>query len=189
VERAGASDALDRALGRTKGLYLPAALVSELESPSERWHRLRKLIDDEHVARWRQQCLAKLRSASPEERLRNHPRLGFLLGRWREWAAPADTTPPTLQEVAAVIAASPSGALNLVRAFSSRRVSSGGPDDPGRVTHGVEFEELVKLVDLDTLEASLVTLGQAGLGPEERSLLDGFWTGLRNRRRDLSATP
>src|SRR5262249_45460209 len=150
-----------KAFARSKGLYLPTALVDSLIS--DRSDARQPLLSESDVQAIRQGVIERLNSVEPLERLMNHPRLGYLLSRWRDWSV-GDSPIAAAKK----IASSPEGAYRLARAFASRGLRSGGPDDPGGLFFDLDLSKLAAFVPLDLMWQMLQRFDATALTGEDQ---------------------
>jgi len=149
---------------RSRGIYLPMALVDLVSIESERSEPTP--VSVAAAKRVRSLCLERLDGINPET-LRSHPRLGFVLDRWAAWGASSQ-----VQNLAERIGASRDGAIALVRAYSTRSVSS----NEG-VSYKVGFTRLAELVDILALGRVVDAVDTSSVGGVDRLVVEAFRKG------------
>jgi hypothetical protein len=158
-----------KALASSKGIFIPIELTQSAAAAASEG---RPILSADAMDRLRREIVEKLRSRDPRE-LQDAPGLGYLLGRWRDWTGVEGP-----RAAAQAIVTTPTGALRLCRAFSSRGISSESNED-GHIFYRLEVSALEEVVSLDTVRDQLRLLKQTELSDDDRLVLKSAKRGLR----------
>jgi predicted KAP-like P-loop ATPase len=173
-------EVLREAIKTTDGLYLPVFKVSLEEGTRKEGERERsaKLVGDAGLAELQRLCLEKIRAAANDGRLERHPRLAYILFRWREWG---DAEEP--REFCRRLAPTREGAVSLVAAFLQESRSWGMQDRVARRNLYFRPSLLAEFVEPETVEGTLETVPLESLADDQRQAVVVFRAAMERRRQ------
>lgn len=173
---------LKEAVNSTSGVFLPVMKVSIEDSRDEREREPdTSLVEDEELVELRRLCVEKMRQAAESSRLRDHPRLKYLLFRWKEWA--------TAEEVSTWVDGliqSRDGLMDFLEK-SLHRVRSVGtgqylPED----RYEMRLKEIEEFIPVDVVSRRMANADLSDLSEEERQAVEAFERALQRRAEGRS---
>jgi len=173
---------LENAVQKTRGLYLPVMKVS-LESDKEARQKdpQTTLVGEERIEILKKICVDKIREAAANGRLAGHPKLAYLLYRWRDWAVPDEPRAWVADQIK-----SRDGLLSMLKGFTQRSTSTGVGDYVSRVRWYVPLKSLEDFVKAENVELGLTKLCLDGLREEEERAVQEFKKAMKRRRAGKS---
>jgi len=173
---------LENAVQKTRGLYLPVMKVS-LESDKEARQKDPKttLVGEERIEILKKICVDKIREAAANGRLAGHPKLAYLLYRWRDWAVPDEPRAWVADQIK-----SRDELLSMLKGFTQRSTSTGVGDYVSRVRWYIPLKSLEDFVKAEDVEEELTNLSLDGLGEEEERAVHEFKKAMKRRRAGKS---
>jgi predicted KAP-like P-loop ATPase len=166
----------------TTGLYLPVMDTSLEDSRKER----RKDPDSFSVTEadlkdLQQICVEKIQQAAKSGTLKTHPKMAYILYRWREWASPEEP-----RKWVESLIESKDGRLSFLTAFLQRSTSQGMGAYVVRIHWHIDLKGLEHFVSVDVLEKKIGQLSLAGLGDKGQKAVRAFQKALKRRQEGRS---
>ncbi len=169
---------LKEAVKTTTGLYLPVMETFHEDNKQERQNDPDSFTTTEEDLKMLQQiCAEKIQQAAKSGVLKAHPKMAYILYRWREWASSEE--PKRWVEG---LVESEEGLLSFLTAFLHRSTSSQGEDYIPQVYWHVRLEELESFIAVDILEEKVKQFSLTNLGDKEKKALSAFRKAVKRRR-------
>jgi predicted KAP-like P-loop ATPase len=173
---------LKEAMKTTTGLYLPVMDTSLEDSRQERQKDPASfIVTEEDHAGLQQICVEKIQQAAKSGTLKTHPKMAYILYRWREWASPEEP-----RKWVESLIESEDSLLSFLTAFLQRSTSQGMGDYVARIHWHINLEDLEHFVSADVLEKKIGQLSLAGLGDKEQRAVRAFQKALKRRQAGRS---
>ncbi|MBI4322937.1 MAG: hypothetical protein HY596_01530 [Candidatus Omnitrophica bacterium] len=171
-----------RAMKETTGLYLAVRkTANEDDGPHLQKQPDDFLVDEADSQELRKVSIEKIRKAANSGVLATHPRMAFILYRWREWASKEEPTGWVTNLVE-----SKQGLLSFLAAFLQRSTSQSIGDYVARVNWRIKLKDLEDFISLDVLEKKVEQLTTEtpakNLGEREQRAVETFQKALKRRR-------
>jgi predicted KAP-like P-loop ATPase len=174
-------EVLRRAINDSEGLYLAVMLISlEDDRQEKRRDPSERLVNESALTDLQKACVDKIVVAAAEGHLSTHPRLAYLLYRWKEWGV-ADEARAFVE----TLTRTPDGALQFVTAMLQRSMSQSVTDYIGRERWYIRLGNIEDFVRWEVVEESLQGVNVDSLAERQRRAVGAFRTAVRRRRRGL----
>lgn len=167
---------LEQAIRDTRGVFLAVQRVS-IESGSRDKEPDKRLVEDDDLPRLKAACVERLRASADAGELDDSPHLAYLLCRWRDWNGPEEP-----RRFVAKLTSSPSGAVSLLRAFSSSVQSYSLGDHAARRSSELNLAALEDFVAAESLEDRVARVDLATLDEEGRLAVEALRDALGRKR-------
>ncbi len=166
----------------TQGLYLPIMKTSIEDSKQERQQDPDAfLVTEEALQDLRNICLEKIRIAAANDKLKAHPKMAYIMYRWREWASPEEP-----KEWVEQLVSSKDGLFCFLKGFVQEGSVSGAEDYAARVYRYISLKNVEAFVSAETLEKRVQQIGLDGLTEEEKEAIRAFQRALKRRKEGKS---
>jgi predicted KAP-like P-loop ATPase len=164
---------LSESMRLTSGLYLPVMQISiELHersvTPDE------SLLPDDSREDFKNICLQKINEAVRDRKLEAHPRLLYILYRWKEWTV-SDEPLKWVQQ----LISSDEGLISFLNSLVEEGVTSGR--DGERVYQFMRLKSIEDFVPLMEIETRVRQLDRSKLGDNPKAAIAAFERALKRR--------
>ena len=172
------TEILKEAMKLTRGLYLPVMKISLEDSKQERKQDPDAfLVTEEALQDLMKICLEKIRVAAENGKLKAHPKMAYILYRWREWASPEEP-----KEWVEQLISSKDGLLCFLKGFVQEGSVSGSEDYAARVYRYISLKNIEVFVSADILEKRVQEISLDGLTEKEKEAIRAFQRALKRRK-------
>lgn len=172
------AEILKETMKLTQGLYLPVMKTSIEDSKQERKQDPDAfLVTEEALADLRKVCLEKIRQSAENGKLKDHPKIAYILYRWREWGSPDEPT-----KWVEKLVSSKDGLLCLLKGFVQEGSASGAEDYAARVYRYMSLKSVEDFVSPEVVEEKVKQINFDGLEEEEKEAVRAFQRALKRRK-------
>ena len=172
------TEILKETMKLTQGLYLPVMKTSLEDSKQERKQDPDAfLVTEDALQDLKKICLDKIRVAAKNGKLKAHPKMAYILYRWREWASPEEPT-----EWVAQLVSSKDGLLCFLRGFVQEGSASGADDYAARVYRYMRLKSVEDFVTPEIVEERLKQISSDNLTEDEKEAVRAFQRALKRRQ-------
>ena len=162
----------------TTGLYLPTMVTSFEDSKEERQQDPDAfLVTEEALGDLRRVCLEKIRMAAKNGKLKAHPKMAYILYRWREWGSPEEP-----KKWVEKLISSKDGLLCFLQGFVQEGSASGADDYVARVYRYMRLKSVEDFVAPEIVEQGIKQINLDGLTEEEKEAVRAFQRALKRRK-------
>lgn len=169
---------LKEAVKVSEGLYLPIMTASFESDPKEREKNPDYFsVTDDDLKELHKICVEKIQNAAKAGTLAIHPKLLYILYRWREWASAAEPR----KWVEGVIG-SKEGLLSFLTAFLQRSTSHGMGDYVSREHWFISLKVVEDFIPAEVLNEKVAQLTLEGLGEKEQKAVRAFQKAMKRRQ-------
>lgn len=160
------------------GLFLPVMNTAlELDVSRENREERARPISDESKNILKRICLEKIENAARDGRLKSHPKMAYILYRWKEWGGD-----PRPKEWVTELLKSQEGVLNFLSAFVRSTKTWRGDSRFGKITNGHVLKDLEEFVKIEYLEEAVISISSNNFSDDERKLIDSFHMAIKRRQ-------
>jgi predicted KAP-like P-loop ATPase len=171
-------DILKRTMTLTSGLYLPILKTSLEYNKQERQSDPDSfLVNEQGLLDLQRICLEKIRVAAENGILENHPKLLYILYRWREWASPQEP-----RKWVEDLVSSSDGLLKFLKGCVQQGSASGAGDYAARIYRYIRLQSIEDFVDPEVVEQKVKQISLDGLPDDKKEAIHAFQTALKRRR-------
>jgi hypothetical protein len=161
------------------GLFLP---IMETSGESDRDQSQKDpasfAIAEDDLAELLRICVEKIRSAAQGDVLRRHPKMAFILFRWKEWAG--DAEPKAWVES---LVSTAEGAVRFLVGMAGPVSSYGMGDHVASTSWQVRLSDVEAFVAPEAVAARIENLDWGKLSEKEREAVQAFWRAMERRAR------
>lgn len=173
---------LKEAMKTTTGLYLPVMDTSLEDSRQERQKDLDSfIVTEDEIKDLQKICVEKIQQAAESGALKIHPKMAYILYRWRVWASPEEPR----KWVESLIEPE-NGILFFLTAFLQRSTSRSVNDYVVQIYPYIRLRDLEDFVSVEVLEKKVGKLSLVNLGEREQKAVSAFQRALRRRQEGKS---
>jgi predicted KAP-like P-loop ATPase len=177
-EPAKRDEILKKTMQLTSGLYLPVMKTSLEDSKQERTQDPDAfLVTQDALEDLRKICLEKIRIAAENGKLRDHPRMLYILYRWKEWASPEEP-----KKWAENLVNSKDGLLCFLKGCVQEDMVHGDEDYAARTYRYMRLKSVEDFVAPELVEERIKQLSLDGLTENEKEAVRAFQRALKRRR-------
>jgi len=174
---------LKRAMTLTSGLYLPVLKTSLEDNKKERQNDPDSLlVNDDTLQELKGICLDKIRVAAENGILRNHPKLLYILYRWKEWESPQEPK----KWVEDHLVCSSDGLLQFLKACVQQGSASGAADYAARIYRYMRLQSVEDFVDPGVVEQNVKQISIDSLPDDQKEAIRAFQDAVKRRREGKS---
>ena len=109
--------------------------------------------------------------------MKNHPKMAYILYRWRDWASPEEP-----RKWVEKLVGSKDGLLCFLKGFVQEDSVSGHEDSAARVYRYMSLKSVEDFVASEFLEEKVTQISIDGLGEEEKEAVRAFQRALKRRK-------
>ena len=173
---------LKDAVGATSGLFLPVMKVS-LEDAREGGERDPDAyaVEAADLSELKALCVEKIREAAESGVLRSHPRLKYVLYRWREWASREEVAKWINQMIE-----TNEGLLDFLQRSLHKSRSLGTGEYLMREKVELRLKEIEDFLPVEAVESRVAEVDEAELTEEQRQAVDAFKRALQRRAEGMA---
>lgn len=170
------------AIKKTTAIYLPILMVSIERDRQERQKDPDAFIlDEDDIKDLERICVEKIKEATKTEALKNHPKLAYILYRWREWADTEEA-----KKWVEDLVESPNGVLFLLTAFLQQSTSQGIRDYVPKIHWRISLSALENFISIGVLEQKVKEIDLTEIGEKEQRAIQAFQKALKRRKEGKS---
>lgn len=152
------------------GVYLPIKKTSIEDDKKEREREPHTfLLSERHVEELKKLCVEKIKFADQGGSLRSHPRLGYILYWWRQWAG--DEEP---RKWVANLITQREGVFQLIAGFIQVSTSQGFDSYAVKVKKYIQLKNIEPFISVQDLETAVLAIPSASLSEAEKLLVETF---------------
>jgi predicted KAP-like P-loop ATPase len=176
------AQSLGEAMRQTTGLFLPVMTIS-IEDPrdGERGDPSEALVGESDLAQLKDLCVDMIRAAAASSRLRGHPRMLYILYRWKEWGADDEA-----EAWVSSVVLERDGLLNFLQATTHRVRSHTMGNYLAEDQNRVRLEDIESFVSADEILRLVDALDESGLTKGEARAVAAFRQALEGRAQGRS---
>lgn len=168
---------LKEAIKNTVGLYLPVMKTSIEDNKQERQKDPEAfIVTEDDLKDLKEICVERIRHVATSAMLQSHPKLAYILYRWREWTAPEEPRKWVTQLVE-----SPKGVLSFLVAFLSQSQSHGMGDYVYRTHWRISLKSIEDFVPVDIIEEKIKGLKVEEFSEKEQLAIRAFQKAVKRR--------
>jgi predicted KAP-like P-loop ATPase len=172
------AEILKRTMKLTQGVYLPVMQTSLEDSKQERKQDPDALIvTGEGLEDLRKICLEKIRVAAENGKLKAHPKMAYMLYRWREWVSPEEP-----KEWVQQLVRSKDGLLCFLKGLVQEGSVSGSEDYAARVYRYMSRKSVEDFVAPEIVEEGIKQTSLDELTEDEKQAVRAFQKAIARRR-------
>jgi predicted KAP-like P-loop ATPase len=172
------TEILKQTMTLTSGLYLPVLKTSLEDSKQERQNDPDAvLVNEDALQDLKGICLEKIRVAAENGILRNHPKLLYILYRWREWGSPQEW-----RKWVEDLVSSSDGLLQFLKACVQQGSASGAEDYAARIYRFMRLQSVEDFVDPKIIEEKVEQINLNSLPDDKIEAIRAFQRALQRRR-------
>lgn len=173
---------LKGAMKATTGLYLPIRIAS-LEGNEEKRKKDPDAfnVNDADLDELHQICVEKIEQAAGSGVLASHPKMLFIIYRWREWAS-SDRP----RQWAERLVESHEGILSFLTACLHRSTSQGTGDHVSQEHWRINLKTVEDFATVDAMEKKLAALPCENLKDNQKKAVKAFQKAMKRRREGKS---
>lgn len=176
------AEILKQTMTLTVGLYLPVMKTSLEDSKQERQQDPDAvLVNADALQDLKEICLKKIRDAAENGILRNHPKLLYMLYRWREWISPQEP-----RKWVEDLVSSSDGLLQFLKACVQQGSASGAADYAARIYRYIRLQSVEDFVDPKVVEENVKQISLEGLSDDKTETIRAFQRAMKRRREGKS---
>ena len=162
----------------TSGLHLPVMKTSlEVSKEDRKQDPDAFLVTEDALEDLKGICLEKIRAAAESGKLKSHPKLLYILYRWREWASPEEPMKWVEQLVG-----SQEGLLYFLKGLVQKGSVSSGDDHVARVYQFMRLKSVEDFVAPKVVDEGIKQLSHAEITEDDREAIRAFQRAVKRRR-------
>jgi predicted KAP-like P-loop ATPase len=169
---------LKEAMKATTGLYLPIMTASHEGNEEKRKKDPDAFnVTDADLKELQQLCVEKIKQAAETGSLGTHPKMLYILYRWREWSSPDKP-----REWIERLIESREGVLSFLTACLQRSTSHWMSDYVSQEQWRINLKTVEDFVPVDTLEKKVAELSDENLSDKEQKAVKAFQKAIKRRQ-------
>lgn len=172
------AEILKESMKASQGLYLPVLKASLEDNRQERKQDPDAyLVTEEALQDLIEICLEKIRAAAQNRKLKEHPKMLYILYRWRQWASPEEP-----KKWVEGLVTSTDGLLCFLKGCVQEGSVSGADDYASRIYRYIRLKSVEDFVDPEIVEEKVERISLDELSEEEKEAARAFQRALKRRR-------
>ena len=173
---------LKKAMNATMGLYLPIIIASLDGNEEERKKDPDAFtVTDTDLEELHRICLKRIEQAVGSGALASHPKMLYILYRWREWKSP-DSSRQWVEK----LIDSGDGVLSFLTACLHRSTSHGMGDHVSQEHWRIKMKTVEDFVSVDILEEKVAALSCENLSDDQKKAVKAFQKAIKRQQEGRS---